>query len=342
MDFVINGEGHGDVASKLMAHNCDPNVLRPWRAENGRSYITVNTGRKDEKGKPIFVAVVTNATAALRKDDWVLLDKAVLKAARPRLNAVANGLGKTALEHEAASDITAATISMDGIRQGDGDRPHFDLRTLPLPLIHKDFSYPLRQVMASRNGGSPLDTTSAELAATRVAEEAEKLTLGVVSAYAFGGGAVYGYANFPDRLTKSLTAPSTSNQSTTIAEVLAMRKQSTDNSYFGPWMVYYSPAWYAFMDGDYSAAKGDNTLLDRLKKITGFVNVKPADFLTGTTIMLVQQTADVARIVVGMDITTMQWETHGGMQLNFKVMAILVPQLRSDFGNQTGIVHGSV
>jgi hypothetical protein len=30
------------------------------------------------------------------------------------------------------------------------------------------------------------------------------------------------------------------------------------------------------------------------------------------------------------------------MMLNFKVMAILVPQLRADFNGNTGIVHGAV
>jgi hypothetical protein len=43
-----------------------------------------------------------------------------------------------------------------------------------------------------------------------------------------------------------------------------------------------------------------------------------------------------------MEITTLQWETHGGMMQNFKVMAIMVPQIRGDFNGNTGIVHGSV
>jgi hypothetical protein len=42
-----------------------------------------------------------------------------------------------------------------------------------------------------------------------------------------------------------------------------------------------------------------------------------------------------------MDITTVQWESHGGMQLNFKVMCLMLPQLRTDFYGNTGIVHGS-
>jgi len=349
MNFVLNGKANGDVAGVLMANGFDAGALRPWIGKDGRSRVTVNQGGAVK-------TLVVNTTATLRKDEWIQLDQAVIKAAKPRLTAVAdlrgaglqytipNGLGKTVLEHEAQSDIGAATISMDGIREGERDRPQYDLRSLPLPIIHKDFSFSARQVMASRNGGSPLDTTMAELAGRRVAEEAEKLTLGVADDFAFGGGNVYGYSNFPQRLTKNdLTAPDGTNAHTTVLEVLVMRKQSTDNHYYGPWVLYYSPAWYGYMDMDYDTGnRTDTTLRKRLQMIEGITAVKPADYLDDTTLMLVQQTPDVARIVIGMDITTLQWETQGGMQLNFKVMAIMVPQLRSDYGSQTGIVHGTV
>ncbi len=61
--------------------------------------------------------------------------------------------------------------------------------------------------------------------------------------------------------------------------------------------------------------------------------------------IMVQMTSDVVRMVIGLDITTLQWETLGGLKVNFKVMAILVPQLRSTVVNianhLTGIVHGA-
>lgn len=354
MNFVLNGQAQGDVANVLMQNNFDAGALRPFIGNDGRSYITVNSGQYDAEGKPIMNTLVTNAPATLRKDEWIQFDQAVIRAAKPRLRVVAdmraaglqyvipNGLGKMQLEHEAQSDIGDAIVSMDGLREGNSDRPLYDLRSLPLPIIHKDFHFSARQVAASRNGGSPLDTTNAELAGRRVAEEAEKLTLGVSSAYAFGGGTVYGLTNFTSRLTKALTAPDGTNQATTVSEVLAMIGQSQTAGYYGPWMLYYSPAWTQYMGGDYSNSKGDNTLRERLAKIDGIVDVRQADYLTGTTLILVQQTSDVARIVVGMDITTLQWQSHGGMQLNFKVMAIIVPQLRGDYGNNTGIVHGSV
>lgn len=347
-DFILDGQANGDIASTLMANNFDPGALRPYIGADGKRYITVNTANGPRR-------LVTNTPTSLRKDDWIMLDNTVIRAAKERLNVVAdlraaglqltvpNGMGKTVLEHEAMSDISPATISMDGLRQGESDRPQFDLRSLPLPIIHKDFDFSARQVMASRNGGSPLDTTTAELAGRRVAEEAEKLTLGVASSYAYGGGTVYGLTNFPHRLTKSLTAPTGSNGNVTVTEVLAMIQQAENNNYYGPFTLYHSRTWGQYLDNDYDTSnRTDATLRERLLKIQGIDEVKPADYLTGTRLILVQKTSDVIRMVVGMDITTVQWESKGGMQLNFKVMAIMVPQLRSDYTNQTGVVDGSV
>lgn len=348
MDYIMNGQAVGNVAAMLMQNQFSPSALRPWVGKDGRSYVVNHAG---------VVVPLTNATATLRKDDWILLDDAIVKAAKPRLRAVAdlrsrglqftipNGMGKTVLETEKQSDITDAVISMDGLRESTADRPVFDLASLPLPIIHKDFHFSARQIMASRNGGSPLDTTSAELAARRVAEEAEKLLLGVTSSYAYGGGTIFGYTNFPSRLSKTITSPQATGWTpvVTVQEVLQMRLQSQDAFHFGPWVLYVTNDWDVFMDDDYSAAKGDLTLRQRLEMIQGIEEVRTLDFLpSGFDLILVQMTSDVVREVVGMDITTVQWETKGGMQINFKVMAIMVPQLRADFNNNTGIVHGTV
>jgi len=350
MDFILNGRPSGNVAETLLAHNFDVGALRPYTGLDGRTYVTLT-----QNGIPSAIPIA-NATATLRKDDWKILDDAIVKAAKPRLRAVAdlrsrglsfaipNGMGKTVLETENQSDISAAIISMDGLRESEGDRPQFDLVNLPLPIIHKDFQYSARQIAASRNGGSPLDTTTAELAARRVAEMAEQLLLGVASSYAFGGGTIYGYVNYPNALSRSLTSPTAVawTPATTVQEVLQMRLQSQDAFHYGPWMLYCSPNWDVYMDDDYSASKGDNTLRERLAKVQGIEGVSTLDYLTDYSLVLVQMTADVVRIVVGMEITTVQWESRGGLQQNFKVMAILVPQLRTDQNSNTGIVYGSV
>lgn len=348
MDFILNGQASGNVASVLMQHNFDPRALRPYIGEDGRSYVTVNRNGKLE-------AVCINSQATLRKDDWKLLDSAIVKAAKPRLKLVGNlrssglvfnipnGMGKTVLETETQGDISPAAISMDGLRESGRDRPQFELTNLPLPIIHKDFSFSARQIMASRNGGSPLDTTTAELAARRVAETAESLAMGTYGTYQFGGGSIFGMLNFPSRITFAITNPASVGwvPAKFVKDVLDMKAACQAKFHFGPWKLYVSPFWDSYLDDDYSAQKGDSTLRERVAKIEGIQSVETLDYLTGNAVVLVQQTPDVMREVIGMDITTLQWESHGGLQLNFKVMAIMVPQLRADQNGNTGIVHGS-
>jgi len=351
-DFIHNGQAIGDVASVLMQNEFDVGSLRPFVGQDAKSYVSLTRNGKQES------VPLTNATATLRYEDWKIIDDVVVKAATQRLKLVAdlrsrglaytipNGMGKTVLSTETVSDITAATISMDGLRESQADRPLFEITNLPLPITHKDFHFSARQVMASRNGGSPLDTTTAELAARRVAEMIEQLTLGLTApgSYTYGGGTVYGLRNYTNRLTKTITDPTSSGWTggTAVNEVLAMRLQSQEAYHFGPWMIYCSPSWDVYMDDDYSSSKGDNTLRDRLEKINGIEAVTTLDYLTSYDLLMVQMTTDVIRMVNGMDITTVQWESQGGMQMNFKVMAILVPQIRADQNSRTGIVHGSI
>lgn len=361
MDFILNGSAHGSVANLLMQTGFNTNALRPYSLPTGRrnrwgqpeyagTYITVN-----ENGKEV-PKLVNNATTTLRKDDWVHLDQAIVKAAKPRLRAVAelrgrglvysipNGMGKTVLQTQTQSDISEADVSMNGVRRTSSDRPVFELTNLPLPIIHKDFDIYLRELEASRNSGSPLDTTTAELASRRVAEVVEKLAIGSYGTYKYGGGYIYGMINFPNRLTKELTDPTDSawTPATLVREVLSMKQKSQDALHYGPWILFNAPAWDEHLDDDYSSAKGDNTLRERLEKIQDIAAVMTLDYLSNYDMVLVQLTTDVIREVVGMDIQTLQWESHGGLVLHFKVMTIQVPQVRADQNDKTGIVHGSV
>ncbi len=349
MDFVLNGVAHGDVADKLLACGFNPHVLRPFLGNDGRPYITV------VKNGVASAQPIMNATATLRYEDWKLLDDVIVKVAKQRLRAVAdlraggqsytipNGMGKTVLQTETQSDIDPATVSMDGLVAGPNDRPVFELTNLPLPIISKDFSFSARQIEASRNGGSPLDTSTAELAARRVAEMAEQLLIGVASSYAYGGGTLYGYTNFPSRITRTITSPTTSGWTgeQLVADILAMRQDSYDAYHYGPFRLYNAPAWDKYLDADLKAAS-DRTLRERINAIEGFDSIKTLDYLTNYDIVMVQMTSDVAREVIGMDVTSLQWDSNGGLLKNFKVMAILVPQLRADQNGNTGIVHGSV
>lgn len=361
-NFLVNSDGavhaHGGIASTLLANNLDYGALRPFIGNDGKHYVST---RKYDRKKGRYVRVaepISNAVATLRKDEWIAIDRAVIKAAQPRLKAWADlrsansytipgGWGKTVLESQSQSDITSATISMDGTRKGDSDRIHYDLVGLPLPIIHKDFKLSARQVAVSRQDGTPLDTDLVQLAARKVAEEIEKLTVGVGPDYSYAGYNIQGYTSFSGRLTFEFTDPTSVGWTpkTLVREILECRQMLIDNGYYGPYRLYFSSDWSIYLDEDYSDAKGDNTLRERIMALEGIQSLQTLDFMphgAGTyDVVMVQMTPDVARAVTALDITTLQWESEGGMEINLRIMAIMVPQLRTDFYGNTGILHAA-
>jgi len=341
---VLDGRAFaGNMGDRIIAADGDVGVARPFIGENGKTYVTIN-------GEAVQAY---NTEATLRLDAWKAIDTAIIKIAKERLKLVAelnsrgltfrvpNGMGTTILQSETVGDINDAVVSMDGLRTAAGDRPIFDSGILPLPLTHYDFHFSARQILSSRNSGSPIDTTMAELAARQVAEKLEKAAIGIDS-YAYGSGTVYGLINYPSVLTQTLTTPTGLNGTTTVTEILEMRTSSQGANHFGPWMIFSSPNWDQFLDNDFSTAKGDGTLRERILKIGGITGIQTLDFMTDYDLVMVQMTSNVIRMVNGLDMTTIQWDTNGGMQKNFKVMTIQVPQLRKDQDDQTGIVYGSV
>jgi len=321
MDLIYKGKAVGDVAMKLLQSNFNINALR------------------------------TNDV--LLYDEWKVIDKAVLKAATQRLLGIGdlqsrgltydipNGLAKTVLAWQDSSDLEDASMSMDGITRGQRDRPEFDINYIPLPIIHYDFSYSVREIQQSRDGSMPLDTTTSELAARKVIEKAETILFQGSSSYKFGGGTIYGYQDAPQRNTGSLTAnwdDSAASGATILADVLAMKQASIDAYHFGPWILYIPTNFESAIDDDFKA-NSDKSIRTRLLEIAGLSDIKVADFLSSDNVVLVQMTTDVVRLVNGLAITTVQWDSEGGMQANFKVMMIMVPQIRNDQNNRSGIVH---
>lgn len=291
-----------------------------------------------------------------------------------------DGMATTILEHETMSDPGEAIVDMDGITPGRSDQPTYQLQGMPLPITHCDFTINARKLAASRKSGQPLNTVMSEVAGRRVAESIEKTTIGTNNGIAYGGlntagsygrtSQVYGYTNFTPRLTyASMRNPSNYpswTASMTVGDVLALLDLARLNKFRGPWMLYTSNDWDKYLDNDYTLTGGNvttQTLRNRLRSIQGIQDVRRLDFMFGSaptapsggglnysdrydnlnpfTMVLVQMTSDVVQAVNGLDITTVQWESKGGMQLNFKVMAIQVPRLFADYYNRCGIVHAT-
>jgi uncharacterized linocin/CFP29 family protein len=339
--------GGGSAGARLLANNMDTGALRPFIGEGGKCYMTVNV-----QGTP-EVRPVSNAT--LRKDEWKQFDEAIVKAAQQRLRGVAdlysrnlvyrisNGLGTTVLETETMSDTEDAQVSMDAATRGRRDRPEFNIGYLPLPIIHKDFQLDIRTLNASRTKGQALDTIMAEQCARKIAEKAESILFTGLSDYTYGGGVIQGYLDFTHRNPYTLIAhwnDSAASGETILEDVLGMIQASIDDRYYGPWVMYIPTNYQTVLGGDFKA-NSDKSIRQRLLEIEGLEDIRVADFLTSDNVLLVQMTTDVIRMVEGLPIQTIQWDLEGGMLMNFKVMTIMVPQIRADYNNRCGIVHAT-
>ena len=296
-------------------------------------------------------ALRTNDT--LRKDEWITYDTTVVEIARERLGGVTdlvsaglrydlpNAMGTTKLEWERITDMDPAEMSMSGVTAGRGDRQLFDLTSLPIPLIHKEFSINIRTLMASRTTGQSLDTTQAAMATRLVTEKTEDLLFNGSNIIGTNNQ-IYGYTTAPARNTGVVTANwLTATGEQMLGDLLTMIDQAVQDNMYGPYMVYVPNGVYTHMGDDYKA-NSDKTIMQRLKEVPGILDIKPSARITDSTILLIQFTSDVVDMVIGQQPTPISWDTNGGMTMNFKVISIMVPRIKDDLASQSGIVHFSL
>ena len=311
-------KGAGSVAARLLASNFNVNALR-----------TLGT---------------------LKKDEWIHYDSAVVEVARERLIGVSdlvsrgmtyplnNALGSTRVEWERMSDMDPAAISMSGISESQNDRITFDLQGMPVPIVHKDFNINIRALMASRNSGQPLDTTQVRLATRKVAETIEGMLFSGATVLG-SNNPIYGYTTAVNRNTGALAASwQTATGAQIIGDVLDMIEAANADNMYGPYVIYVNNLAFINLSNDYKL-ESDKTILQRIKEIPGIADVRPTNYLPIKQVIMVQMTSDVVDMIDGMSPTLVEWESHGGMVMHFKVMAIMLPRIRTDILNQSGLMH---
>ncbi len=325
IDIISSGggglSGSGDVATRLLESGFNVNALR------------------------------TNDV--LRKDEWSQYDQVLVEVARQRLPLVSslvsaglthniqNGLGTTILEWEDVSDMEPADVSMAGVTRGEQDTLEYVLRSMPLPIVHKDFTINIRKLEASRTTGQPLDTAQAALAARLVAEATEAMVIDG-HATAVGTAVIYGLNTVPNSQAITMSGGFTwgvdSTAATIITDALAAIAALQDDFMWGPYALVVDYATWNFLMTDYDTTTNTGrTILERLQQIEGISSIIPSTNCPAETAFMYQLTSDVIDEVIAMQPTVVQWETQGGMQLHFKVMSIMIPRVRFTQTLQSGI-----
>ncbi len=353
------GLSQGEIANSVIANGrLNVGSMRPFIDEtDGRPYISVYQGG-DPTNENSFKTMQVNA-GTLRRDEWKQLDDALVEVTRYRLGGIddliannltfnlGNAMGTTVLEWHDVGDAMEATLTMDGVTRSVGDRPTFQTNYLPIPIIHVDYEINARVLAASRSLGNALDVTAAQLAGRKVNEKLENM-LFTDTTYAFGElddrsrNKIYSYVNHPDRNAVTLGTNWDASAKTAagiLNDVLNMIKAAVADYHYGPYMLYIPTEYGIVLYDDYDTTTPGTTIKDRILKIDVIKGIKVIDTLADNTVLLVQMTPDVVRLVRGMGLTNVEWDTEGKFITKFKVLTIQVPQIRSDRNGRSGIVQ---
>lgn len=367
---AVTGAGVGE---KLLAANFDVGALRPF-IHNGRAYITVNG-----KGVPATNNATLTRDEWKQYDDTILKafqsDLTFvkgLKAAGLTYN-LPNPLGKTILEHQNMSNAIQAKISMDANVQDSGDTPEIGTGSIPIPIISSGFNIDLRTLASSRNSQVPLDTTNQEFAARANAvflenqtlfgnggiTEAQKLTLNfsdsavrLANRYTFGAQSIDGVFTSEAAVEYQLgydwlLAATTGKQ--IVQDVINMKQELAEQGYGGDAKLSLPSYMAARLSEDYKSAESSSvmTILNRIEMIQGITvdfveslgRITAADTQYINVCMVAMRT-DVIRIIDGFDSMLVQWDSQGGMNTNYRILTIQVPQIRTRQAGDCGIVRG--
>ena len=293
-------------------------------------------------------ALRTNAT--LPKSAWVEIDKTVLEVAGQRLNGIADlqsrnltrdlrsgGLGIMYDYWQTMSEGGDAEQSMSGITAGAENTLDFDEQAIPLPITFVDFRIPLRKLMAMERFGSPLDTTMVAQATRKVIEKLEDCLFNGSSVKA-GGRTLYGYMNYTHSNALTSLAGNWSGTPANIElDVIKLITALEGDRHYGPYILYvHANEWADLRQRDSTA---DRTYFDIVKSMKGIEDIKVTNALSANDIALVEMTRETVDLDVAVDVKVVEWDTHGGMQSNYKIMAVIAPRIKSDYDGRCGIVY---
>lgn len=298
---------------------------------------------------------VENADGTLRHEDHRRIMEEVTIIRRRTLNGVmdllnaglrtSEDLGTMLVGVENINEFQEAKRSMNPTAEQNNDTD-FALSYVPLPITHQSWRIPMRQM-----GFSYKNQLGMTESVRQVGESLEDLLFNgttdiLIKVDGVTDAPIFGYTTHPNRVTFGITDWSdlATNGDKIIPETLGMvdeafktNASSRENSL----MMYVGNDIWTSLQDDYSALKGDRTFVERIKQISQIADVKPAEKLTPLDVVLVEMDARTIQMAVASDIITVPHQRQSDFDAQvFTTYAAMVPIIRSDRNDRTGIVHG--
>ncbi|MCK5018785.1 MAG: encapsulin [Candidatus Peribacteraceae bacterium] len=294
----------------------------------------------------------------LPQEAWEDIDRTVVRTAKENLVGIADlnanpstsmfydGMTASVYTRKRISEIGAAVNHVTPDTQSDSAILQMSDLSVPMIVTYKDFSINTKHQTMASNYGMPLGFSLVEEATRSVARKLEdNLFNGEETA---NGATLYGYTKFPDRQTHTLgTSWETAAPYLILEDVNTMMSFSMQQNHFGPWMLYIPWEYQVRLNQDYLVETSGNpavgSIRQRLMQLPGLIDIKVSNYVANDNVILVEMTSDTVTLINGMPMRALAWEPPGvpNWDHKFKVMAISVPLLISDYLGNCGIVHGS-
>lgn len=297
----------------------------------------------DEGGQPVPPRInrkvlnwslIENNT--LREDQTREIDEALTRVSRRDLVAVrdlmrglskdlSKGIGASTYEFDRVAPVGEATQGMSILDLGEEDLANFTRTAIPVPVTASRFSLDARQRAAGMGMGDSVDIVNIEEHTRSVAEKLED-TLVYGSNVVLGGNSLPGYTNHGSVDTQSFSSGHWNDHTegahgAALVDVLNMRAGLRDVGFTGPYNLYVSPNFDGSLDDDFKA-NGDRTLRERLLAVDGVTQVKVLPTLADDHALLVQMTRSVVEYAVGQPITTVTWDSKGGLGTHWAILQV--------------------
>lgn len=251
---------------------------------------------------------------------------------------------------QTVSEVTEADITMDGEDQANNDGIEYTTDGVPVPIVHKDFRIPQRELETSRRMNNDLRTDTAAEVSRAVAEMANQMLFQgwnpAVDTARGDSWQVYGYTDSEVSTNVSGSDFGTEDniRDAFVGAIDALTDDNNQEPQGDGFLTYLSQTQYRQYrsaidpDGD-----GNLTVRERVEDEfdmeLGAVKSVPDYVLPDGEMVMVNPTPDVVELALAEDMQTLEWTSGSGMTNFYKVLWAGAPEIKTDSRGNVGVAH---
>ena len=322
--------------------------------DQNRAWGMLTGNAVDPQGE-IIEAVINSGDSTLRRDDFVKVMTDVTQVRENSLTALAAlrtsglvtgaSLSDTVIEVENVNDYEPAKVSMNAVA-ATVNQTTFASDFTALPMFTSGWKIRFRQGLAYK-GQAGLRASARQVL---VAQESA-IYNGVPSLQVKFNGAdanIYGYLNHPDRQVTTISDWNdiAANGDKIVGEVIDLVSLAFNNAAVeeaSSMDLHVANNLYMALTNDYSAQKGDDDFLTRIKKIPQIREVIPSSVMPSNTVALVHMAPESLEYPEAQAVTTVPYmRTSPVSDQDFLTFAAGTLVIRTDRNGRNGIVTATV